>query len=327
MNSSTRSRAASFAAIVGLLAAALAAPALADYPDKPLKIIVPWATGGSTDALARTLAQRMTQTMGQSIIVENRPGAAAAIGTSEMAKAAPDGYTLGIIELPHALAPSVVAKLPYDLQKDLQPVAMIGTSPMILFTSSQLPAKNVAELIAAAKAAPGQISIAHSGNGTSSHVVAELLQQKAGVKFNLAGYKGSGPALLDVAGGHVQAHFATLASGFGPMKTGKVNAMAVAAEQRIESLKESPTFTEAGIKDFVLEQWWGVVVPKGTSAAIIEKLRVEIAAAISHQSMQDRMRDLAVQPRPMSPAQFAAFVDSEVKRWAGVVKTAGIKPE
>ena len=305
----------------------LSPPAFADYPDKPLKIIVPWATGGSTDALARTLAQRLSQTLSQSVIVENRPGAAAAIGTSEMAKAAADGYTLGIIELPHALAPSVVAKLPYDLLRDLQPVTLLGTSPMILFTSSQLPAKNVAELIAAAKATPGQISIAHSGNGTSSHVVAELLQQKAGVKFNLAGYKGSGPALLDVAGGHVQAHFATLASGYGPMKTGKVNAMAVAGEKRLESLKESPTFAEAGVSDFVLEQWWGVVVPKGTPAAIVDKLHREITAAVSDKSMQERMRELAVQPRAMSPPQFAAFVDAEMKRWAVVVKAAGVKPE
>ncbi len=327
MKPSSRRHAASLLSTIAFIAAFLAAPVFADYPDKPLKIIVPWATGGSTDALARTLAQRLSQTIGQSVIVENRPGAAAAIGTNEMAKAQPDGYTLGIIELPHALAPSVVAKLPYDLQNDLQPVAMVGTSPMILFTSSALPAKNVAELIAAAKAAPGQISIAHSGSGTSSHVVAELLQQKAGVKFNLVGYKGSGPALLDVAGGHVQAHFATLASGIGPMKTGKVNAMAVAGEKRIESLKDSPTFAEAGVQGFVLEQWWGVVVPKGTPALMVEKLRVEIAAAINHQSMQDRMRELAVQPRPMSPAQFTAFVDSEVKRWGAVVKTAGIKPE
>jgi tripartite-type tricarboxylate transporter receptor subunit TctC len=327
MNSLRRSLGANVASMLGVLVTLIATSAFADYPEKPLKIIVPWATGGSTDALARTLAQRMAQTIGQSIIVENRPGAAAAIGTVEMAKAAPDGYTLGIIELPHALAPSVVAKLPYDLLKDLQPVAMIGTSPMVLFTSSALPARSVPELIAAAKAAPGQISIAHSGNGTSSHVVAELLQQRAGVKFNLAGYKGSGPALLDVAGGHVQAHFATLASGIGPMKSGKVNAMAVAAEQRMDALKETPTFADAGIKDFVLEQWWGVVVPKGTPASVVEKLRAEISAAINHQSMQDRMRDLAVQPRPMGPTQFAAFVDSEIKRWAAVVKAAGIKPE
>lgn len=304
-----------------------ALPVHADYPDKPVKIIVPWATGGSTDAIARTLAQRLTETMKQSFNVENRPGAAAAIGTGEMAKAAPDGYTLGIIELPHAIAPSVVAKLPYDLQKDLQPVAMIGTSPLVLFISSAVSAKNVNELVAAAKAAPGTIAIAHSGNGTSSHLAAELLQQRTGAKFNLASYKGSGPALLDVAGGHVQGHFATMASGTGPMKTGKVNALGVAGTQRVASIKETPTFAEANIKDFVVEQWWGVVVPKGTPTAIVDRLSTEVAAAIKHPQMQDRMRELAIEARPLAPAQFAAFVDTEIKRWSAVVKTAGIKPE
>jgi tripartite-type tricarboxylate transporter receptor subunit TctC len=304
-----------------------ASSAHADYPDKPVKIIVPWATGGSTDAIARTLAQRLTETMKQSFIVENRPGAAAAIGTGEMAKAAPDGYTVGIIELPHAIAPSVVAKLPYDLQKDLQPVAMIGTSPLILFTSSTVNAKNLSELVAAAKAAPGTIAIAHSGNGTSSHLAAELLQQRTGAKFNLASYKGSGPALLDVAGGHVQGHFATMASGTGPMKTGKVNALGVAGTQRVASVKDTPTFADANIKDFVVEQWWGVVVPKGTPVAIVERLNNEVANAIKHVQMQERMRELAVEAKHLPPAPFASFIDSEVKRWNAVVKAAGIKPE
>jgi tripartite-type tricarboxylate transporter receptor subunit TctC len=314
-------------ALVGAAILGIAAPAQAQYPDKTIKIIVPWATGGSTDAIARTLAQRLTDTMKQSVIVENRPGAAAAIGTNEMAKASADGYTLGIIELPHAIAPSVVAKLPYDLQKDLQPVAMIGTSPLILFTSATLNAKSTNELIAAAKAAPGAIAIAHSGNGTSSHLAAEMLQQKAGVQFNLAGYKGSGPAMLDVTGGHVQGHFATMASGLGPLKTGKVNAMTVAGEKRLATLKDTPTFAESGLKDFVVEQWWGAVVPKGTPAPIVERIRTEVAAAINHPQMQERMKELAVEPRPLTTAQFAAFVDSELKRWAEVVKTAGIKPE
>jgi tripartite-type tricarboxylate transporter receptor subunit TctC len=308
-------------------AATLSAQSLAQYPDKPVKIIVPWATGGSTDAIARTLAQRLTETTKQSFIVENRPGAAAAIGTAEMAKAAPDGYTIGIVELPHAIAPSVVAKLPYDLQKDLQPVAMIGTSPLVLFTSASVVSKNITELVTAAKAAPGTIAIAHSGNGTSSHLAAEMLQQKAGVKFNLASYKGSGPALLDVAGGHVQGHFATLASGAGPMKTGKVNALGVAGEKRVASLKDTSTFAESGIKDFVVEQWWGVVVPKNTPAAVVDRLGAELAAAINHPQMQERMRELAIEPRPLSAAAFATFIDAEVKRWANVVKTAGIKPE
>jgi tripartite-type tricarboxylate transporter receptor subunit TctC len=314
-------------ALVGAAILGIAAPAQAQYPDKTIKIIVPWATGGSTDAIARTLAQRLTDTMKQSVIVENRPGAAAAIGTNEMAKASADGYTLGIIELPHAIAPSVVAKLPYDLQKDLQPVAMIGTSPLILFTSATLNAKSTSELIAAAKAAPGTIAIAHSGNGTSSHLAAEMLQQRAGVQFNLAGYKGSGPAMLDVTGGHVQGHFATMASGLGPLKTGKVNAMTVAGEKRLATLKDTPTFAESGLKDFVVEQWWGVVVPKGTPAPIVERIRTEVAAAINHPQMQERMKELAVELRPLTTAQFAAFVDSELKRWAEVVKTAGIKPE
>jgi tripartite-type tricarboxylate transporter receptor subunit TctC len=314
--------------LIASLAQLLSHPALAqNYPDKPVKIIVPWSTGGSTDAIARTLAQRLSESMGQSFIVENRPGAAAAIGTGEMAKAAPDGYTLGLIELPHAIAPSVVAKLPYDLQRDLQPVAMIGTSPLMLFANADLPAKSVREFVDAAKAKPGTIAIAHGGSGSSSHLAAELLQQRTGAKFNLASYKGSGPAMLDVAGGHVSAHFATFASGGPTVKTGKVAILGVASAKRLTALKDSPTFPESGIPDFVVEQWWGMVAPKGTPAPIIEKLRTQLVAALSHESMQTRLRELAIEPRPLGPTEFAAFVDAELKRWASVVKTAGIKPE
>jgi tripartite-type tricarboxylate transporter receptor subunit TctC len=297
------------------------------YPDKPIKIIVPWGTGGSTDNLARVLSQRLGATMGQSIIVENKPGAAAAIGTDAMAKAAPDGYTIGIIELPHAIAPSVVAKLPYDLQKDLQPVILLGTSPLMLFTSSTLAVKSMSELVAAAKAKPGTITIAHSGNGSSSHLAAELLQQKTGAQFILTGYKGSGPAMLDVVGGHVQGHFATMASGAGHVKTGKANVLGLASAKRLSMMKDTPTFSESGVPDFVMEQWWGVVVPKGTPAAIVEKIRAEFELAVNHVSVQEKMRDLAIEPRVLGPTAFSSFVDSEIKKWAAVVKTAGIKPE
>ena len=303
------------------------AQAQTTYPDKPIKLIVPWGTGGSTDILARTLSQRLGQTLGQSVVVENKPGAAGAIGTEAMARAAPDGYTIGIIELPHAIAPSVVQKLPYDLQKDLQPIMLIGTSPLVLFTSAGLAAKNVAELVAAAKAQPGTISLAHSGNGSSSHLAAELLQQKTGAKFVLASYKGSGPAMLDVTGNHVQGHFATMASGAGSLKTGKVNALAAASAKRVATMKDTPTFAEGSVSDFIIEQWWGLVVPKGTPPAVIEKIRAEVAAALGHVSIQDRMRELAIEPRPLGPDAFSTFVDSEVKRWAAVVKAAGIKPE
>lgn len=313
--------------IVVATLAMLSASAFAQYPEKPIKLIVPWGTGGSTDAIARSLAQRLSQTLGQSVIVDNKPGAAAAIGTDAMAKAAPDGYTLGIIELPHAIAPAIVANLPYDLQRDLQPVMLLGTSPLALFTSAMLPAKNIGEMIAAAKLKPGEIAIAHSGSGSASHLAAEMLQAKSNAKFNLASYKGSGPAMLDVAGGHVQAHFATYASAVGALKTGKVNLLAVASEKRLATLKDTPTFAEAGVGDFVVEQWWGVVVPKGTPAAVSEKLAKEIAAAMKHESMQERLRELAVEPRTLSSEAFAAFIDAEMKRWFAVVKASGIKPQ
>jgi tripartite-type tricarboxylate transporter receptor subunit TctC len=298
-----------------------------NYPEKPVKIIVPWGTGGSTDAIARTLAQRLSESMGQSFIVENRPGAAAAIGTAEMAKASPDGYTLGLIELPHAIAPAVVAKLPYDLKRDLQPIAMIGTSPLMLFANSEQPSKSLRELVSAAKAKPGTIAIAHNGNGSSSHLAAELLQQQTGVQFNLVGYKGSGPAMLDVAGGHVAAHFATFASGGPTLKTGKVTALSVASSKRVGSVKDTPTFSEGGVNDFVVEQWWGLVAPKGTPAPVIEKLRAQLVAALSSEAMQTRLRELAIEPRPLGTAEFTAFVDAEIKRWATLVKDAGIKAE
>jgi tripartite-type tricarboxylate transporter receptor subunit TctC len=314
-----------FLAVAAL--ACVSANACAQYPDKPIKLIVPWATGGSTDTLGRTLAQRLSQTLGQQVVVDNRPGAAAAIGTDAMAKAAPDGYTLGMIELPHAIAPSVVAKLPYDLQRDLQPIALIGTSPLLLLVSTTLPAKSINDFVNAAKAQPGGIAIAHSGNGSVSHLAAELLQEKTGTKFTLASYKGSGPALIDLAGGHVQAHFVTLAGGNASLKSGKAAALGVAAHKRVGALPDVATFAEGNLNEFVVEQWWGVVAPKGTPAAIVEKLRAEIVAAVAHATLQDRMRELAVDPRPLGPEPFAAFIDSEMKRWGAVVKKAGIKPE
>jgi tripartite-type tricarboxylate transporter receptor subunit TctC len=297
------------------------------YPEKPIKIIVPWGTGGSTDAIARTLAQRLTETLAQPVIVDNRPGAAAAIGTAEMAKANPDGYTIGIVELPHVIAPAIVAKLPYDLQRDLQPIAMLGTSPLVLFASSDAKSKNLAEFLTSAKTQPGALAIAHSGNGSSSHLAAELLQQRASAKFNLVSYKGSGPAMLDLAGGHVSAHFATFASGGPTMKTGKVVALAVAGNKRVSSLNDVPTFAESGIPNFVVEQWWGLVAPKAVSPAVIEKLKTHIANAVNHELMQVRFRELAIEPRVLGSNDFAAFIDVELKRWAQFAKAANIKPE
>jgi tripartite-type tricarboxylate transporter receptor subunit TctC len=293
-----------FATLALVASTLLATPSHAQsYPDKPVKIIVPWGTGGSTDAIARTFAQRLSETAGQSFIVENKPGAGAAIGTNDMAKA------------------------PYDLRKELEPIALIGTSPLLLFASTESSPKSLTELVATAKAKPGTLSLAHSGNGSASHLAAELLQQKTGAKFNLASYKGTGPAMLDVAGGHVGGHFATFAGGGGSLKSGKVSLLGAATVKRIDSMKETPTFAESGVSDFVVEQWWGLVVPRGTPAAVSEKLRALFSGAMTHDTVQKRLRELAVEPRTMSAAEFANFVDAETTRWANVVKTAGIRAE
>jgi tripartite-type tricarboxylate transporter receptor subunit TctC len=294
------------------------------FPDRPIRVIVPWAAGGSTDTLARVVAQRVSQTLGKSVIVENKAGAAGMIGTESVAKSVADGYTIGIIELPHAIAPAVIAKVPYDLNADFTPIAFVGTSPLIFFVGTTDKSKSVADLISQAKSSPSTIAIAHSGSGTVSHLAAELLQAKAGVKFNLIPYKGSNPALIDVASGQVSAHPATMASGIGFLKGGKVNAVAVASNKRITALPGTPTFAELGYADYVVEQWWGFVAPSATPAPILDLLRKEFTDALAHESVRERMSTLSVDAVVMPPAEFKAFIQRETTRWGKIAKEANV---
>jgi tripartite-type tricarboxylate transporter receptor subunit TctC len=303
----------------------LASASYADtFPNKPIRIIVPWAAGGSTDTLARVVAQRVTQTIGQVVIVENKPGAAGMIGTEFVAKSSADGYTIGIIELPHAIAPAVIAKVPYDLVADFTPVAFVGTSPLIFFVGATDKAKSISDLVNQAKASPGTIAIAHSGSGTVSHLAAELLQAKANVKFNLVPYKGSNPALIDVVSGQVSAHPATMASGIGFLKGGQVNAVAVASTKRLAALPATPTFGELGYSDYVVEQWWGFVAPAATPAPVLEALRKEFASALKHEMVRERMNTLSVDAVSMPPAEFKSFVQREITRWGKIAKEANV---
>lgn len=302
--------------------------AWAAYPDKPIRLIVPWATGGSTDALARVVGQRMGATLGQEVLVENRPGAGGSLGVAAVAKAAPDGYTLTIIELPHAIAPAVVAKLPYDLTKDFAPISLIGTSALMLFSNPGVAAhQTVAGLIADARAKPGALALAHSGNGASSHLAGELLQVRTGVKLNMVPYRGSGPALTDVAGGQVAAHFATLASASSLVSAGRVKPIAVASARRMPVMPDVPTLAEQGVPGLILEQWWGLVAPAGTPPAIVDRLRAELNAALGHPSVRERLRLLAIEKQPGTPAEFSSFLKSEIQRWGQVARDAGLKPE
>jgi tripartite-type tricarboxylate transporter receptor subunit TctC len=311
-----------------LLAPAWLTLAQAAYPDKPIKLVVPWAPGGSTDALARALGQQMATTLGQEVLVDNRPGAAGAVGTGTVAKAPADGYTITIIELPHALAPAVVARLPYDLKRDFVPISLIGTSALMLFTNPNVPAhSSVRGWLADAKDKAGALALAHSGVGAVSHLAGEVLQARAGVKLNQVPYRGSAPALTDVAGGQVSAHFATLASASALVSAGRVKPIAVASAKRLPVMPDVPTLAEQGVSGMVIEQWWGLVAPAGTPPAITERLRAELHAALGHPSVRERLRVLAIEKQPSTSAEFARFIDSEMQRWAVVARDAGLKPE
>jgi tripartite-type tricarboxylate transporter receptor subunit TctC len=302
--------------------------AWAAYPDKPLKLIVPWAPGGSTDAIARALAQRMTETMGQSVIVDNKAGAAGQIGTDFLAKSAPDGYSLGIVELPHAIAPAVVAKLPYDLLRDFSPVTLIGTSPLILFTGVGPESADYKTFVR--KAAQGQApAIAHSGSGTVSHLAGEMFAERTKIKFNQVPYRGSAPALIDVASGQVAVHFATMASGAALLSAGKIRALAVTSNRRMDlpSMRDVPTFSELGVKDLALNQWWALVAPVTTPIDILEKLRLETISAMASPAVQTRMNTLGVDLKGSSRDDLRAFMRNESQRWQAAATATGLKPQ
>ena len=304
--------------------------AWAAYPDKAIKIIVPWAPGGSTDAIGRALAQRLSETMGQPVVVDNRAGAAGQIGTDALAKSAADGYTLGIVELPHAIAPAVVAKLPYDLLRDFSPITLIGTSPLILFTGMGDDSKDLKTFLKTATTTKGgPPAIAHSGSGTISHLVGEMFAQRTKIKFNMVPYRGSAPALVDVAAGTVAAHFATLASGAALLSAGKIRALAVTSNARlgVPALRDVPTFTELNVKDLVVNQWWALVAPITTPIDVLDKLRLETIGALASAGVQARMSTLGVDLKGTSRDELRGFMRSESERWQTVARVVGLKPQ
>lgn len=306
---------------------AIAAPALA-FPDRPVRLVVPWAPGGSTDALARAVGQQMSSTLGQEVLVENRPGAAGTVGLGQAAKATPDGHTLAMIELPHVLAPLLLKQVPYDLERDFRPISLVGTSALVMFASGSTPThQTFANWMAAAKSASAPPALAHSGNGSLSHLASELLSRATGVSFNLVPYRGSAPALTDVAGGLVAGHFATVASASALMSAGRVRPIAVASARRLPVLPDVPTLAELGVRDMVLEQWWGLVAPAKTPDQAIERLRLELLAALGQPTVRERLRFLAVEKQPGTQAEMARFIRSERQRWTRVAQAAGLKPE
>jgi tripartite-type tricarboxylate transporter receptor subunit TctC len=316
-----------------LLLSALAVPALpaaraqTGFPDRTLKIIVPWAPGGSTDTIARAVAAHMSETLKQQVIIDNRAGAAGQIGTDAAAKAEPDGHTMTILELPHAIAPAVVAKLPYDVLRDFTPITLLGTSPLVLFANPSTP--DLKAYLQAARSQTAPPALAHSGSGTVSHLASELLARATGVKFTMVPYKGSAPALIDVAAGNVSAHFATMASGAALLNGGKVKALAVTAGGRVDTplLRQAPSFSQSGIKGLEVSQWWALVAPATTPIAAVERLRTAAAAALADPKVADRLTALAVDLKASSRDELRGFMRSEATRWQAVAREVGLTPQ
>ena len=296
------------------------------YPAKTVRFIVPIGAGGATDILTRTLAQRLAVTWGQQVLVDNRPGGGSNVGFEVAAKSPPDGYTLLMAQPPFAVNVSLYKKLAYDPLRDFSPVLLAARSAAALVVHPSVPARTVKELIALAKTRPGQLTYASSGNGTSPHLSGELLKSMAGIQMLHIPYKGAGPAINDLLGGHVALAFVSFTSVVAHLKANRLHAIAITSAKRSALMPELPTFAEAGLPDFVVYGWYGVVAPTGTPRDVIERLNADVAAALAHPDVLKTLSAFGLDPaEPNSPEVFGEFLRSEITRWAKVVKASGAK--
>ena len=314
------------------LAAGVAIPAHAQqaaaaaWPSRTVRIVVPFGPGGSADLVARILGQRLTESLGQSVIVENRPGAGAMLGNELVAKSPPDGYTLTIGTLgPFAVNQSLFRKVPYDSQRDFAPVTLTGASSHVLVVHPSMPVTSMMELIALAKQRPGQLSFASSGIGNATHLTGELFKSMAGVDVVHVPYKGGGAAVADLIGGHVGFSFASMPSALPHVRGGKLRALAVAPAQRVPSAPELPTVAESGLPGFSSEDWQGVLAPAKTPQDIVMRLNGEIHKVLGTAEVREKLDAQGFQVRLSTPQQFAELIRSESTKWAKIVKEANIR--
>ena len=315
--------------LAAVFAASLSMTAIAaaqGYPNRPIKWIVSFPPGGSTDVVARSMLPSLEKRLGQPVVIENRGGAGGNLGTDAVAKAEPDGYTIGF-SAAGALAvnASLMDKVPFNVQKDLIPITLVGTSPFLLVASTKFDAKTLSEVLAAAKAKPGALSIGHGGNGTAMHLTAALINQMGGVSTTLVPYRGSGPVTADVVAGHIPLGITDAPSAIGQIKGGNVKPIAVSSLKRTPSLPDVPTFDELGLKGYESIGWYGVVAPAGTPPDIVTKLNEVFVATLQEPEVAARIRSVGAEPAPMTPAQFDAFIKAETTKWADVIKKSGIK--
>jgi tripartite-type tricarboxylate transporter receptor subunit TctC len=315
------------AACAALTLSAAFTAAAADYPSKTIKWVVPFPPGGAMDVMARTLGDKLAQSMKQPVIIENRAGAGGVIGSSIVAKADPDGHTMMIVSIGHAVNPSLYPKLTYDPAKDFEPVSLVGIVPNILVVNPSVKANSVKELIAQAKAEPGKLSYASAGTGTTVHLAAELFASMAGVDIMHVPYKGSSPAVTDLMGGQVNMMFDSVSSAKPYIESGKLKALAVTTSKRSSIFPKVPTMAEAGLKGYELSGWYAVFVPAKTPKPIVDRLNRELLKALKQPDVRQRFASIGAEVVGSSPDELGKYLQSETTRWAKVVQDRNIKPD
>jgi tripartite-type tricarboxylate transporter receptor subunit TctC len=309
------------------LAAGCCTAIAAGYPERPVRFIVPYPPGGATDIVARGLAQKVGAVIGQQVIIDNRGGAGQVLGTELGAKAAPDGYTLLLISITHSINPSLLGKLPYDSLRDFTPITLAALSPQIMVAYPGLPVKNVPELIALAKAKPGQLNYASSGNGAGGHLAMELFKFMTGTQMTHIPYKGAAPALIDVVAGQAQVMETSPLAALPQVKTGRLRALGMASAKRSPAAPEIPTVAEQGVPGYEASLWYGVVGPAGLPKNIVTLWHTEAVRALEAPDFRERMLSQSVEPMGTTPEQLRDFIVSETAKWGKVVRAANIKAE
>jgi tripartite-type tricarboxylate transporter receptor subunit TctC len=310
----------------GLAALAAFGAAAQEYPNKPVRLIVPFATGGVTDSSARALADKLSAKLGQNVVVENRPGGSGNPGTQYVAQAAPDGYTLLLaFDGTMVINPFVYPKIPFDTVKDFVPVTKLGDAALVLVAHPSVPAKNFAELLAYSKANPGKLSFGHSGTGGTTHVAGELLKQRTGLDMTHIPYKSGGQAVVDTIGGQVPLSYSSVAGAQAYVKAGRLTGIGVSMPKRLASMPEVPTFIEQGVAGFDVSSWVGVMAPAKTPRVIVDKLQAAIAASLKEPDLRERYATLGIEVVGNTPEQFGEQIKADLARWQKVVEAAKIK--
>ena len=312
--------------LLALTAAVTAQDSARDYPTKPVRLIIPFPPGGSNDVVGRMIATQMSERLGKQVVVDNRAGAGGVVGTELAANAPKDGYTIQVISIAHAVNPWLY-KLPYDPIKSFTPISILASGPNVVAVNPGLPVSSIKELVALAKQKPGELQYASAGVGSFQHLGGELFKLEAGVDMLHVPFKGGGPAMIDVIGGHTKLLFSSLVQTTPHIRSGKLKALAVGGSRRNPVLPDVPTVAESGVPTYEAVNWWGLVAPAGTPASIIERLHEVVQEVQSSAEVQKQFASEGAEIVRMSPAEFGAFMEKEMSKWGRVVKEGGIKPQ